>query len=354
MVVVVPSDEGAGGDTMRNQVRVRRVRYAPASWETLAYRGTMVDAGKSVAGLLTVASLVACQAAVVFAEVREAQADLVHAHWWVPGGISAWLASMAAHRPFVVTLHGTDVAILKHSKAARKLARIVLRKAAAVTAVSRFLAHEVATVTGLDAANILIQPMPLDVARYARSSRGGAGVVTVGRLVQQKNIAVVLEAVAILNSSGRTVHLKVVGDGPERRSLEHRAKQLGIGKVTQFVGTVTPDAIPEAMADADVFAFPAQDEGLGLAAVEAFLLGIPVVASGQGGGVTDIVPAAGAGRLIDAIDASQMAHAIQDVLDDPESRRLAAARGQDLKRQLSPTAVASVFEGLYERALYGG
>ena len=350
-VVVVPSDEGEGGTVLRNKLKVRRVRYAPASRETLAYRGHMADAGKSMLGLLPVASMIAAQAGAVFEEVRTSNADLVHAHWWIPGGVSAWLACLAAHRRFVVTLHGTDVAILKRSEPARRLARLVLRKASAVTAVSSYLAKEAAYVSGLNPDDIVVQPMPLDIDRYSRQSRGGGGVVTVGRLVQQKNISVLLEAIATLRKQGRTVGLKIVGDGPERRSLEYRATQLGITDLTQFIGEVSPEIIPDAIGDADVFAFPAMDEGLGLAAAEAFMLGVPVVAASQGGGVVDIVPPNGAGRLVDATDARQMARAIEELLGDPESKHLAAEKGDRLKEQLNPAAVAAVFEDVYKRAL---
>ena len=93
------------------------------------------------------------------------------------------------------------------------------------------------------------------------------------------------------------------------------------------------------------------DEGLGLAAAEAFMLGVPVVAARQGGGVTDIVPPNGAGRLADATDARQMAQAIEEVLGDPESKHLASERGDTLKKQLNPVSVATVFEDVYMRAL---
>jgi glycosyltransferase involved in cell wall biosynthesis len=193
--------------------------------------------------------------------------------------------------------------------------------------------------------------MPLDIDHYARRSRGGGGVVTVGRLVRQKNIAVLLEAIATLKTKGRTVGLKVVGDGPDRRSLEYRATQLGIDDVVQFIGAVPPETIPDAIGDSDVFVFPAVEEGLGLATAEAFMLGVPVIAARQGGGVTDIVPSSGAGRLVDATDSIQMAQAIEDVIADPASRQLASERGEMLKKQLNPDAVAAVFEDVYMRAL---
>ncbi|NQU76728.1 MAG: glycosyltransferase, partial [Planctomycetes bacterium] len=164
----------------------------------------------------------------------------------------------------------------------------------------------------------------------------------------------VLEAIAILKQQGKTVSLKVVGDGPDRQSLEYRANHLGIADLAQFVGAVPPENIPDTIGDADVFAFPALNEGLGLAAAEAFMLGVPVVAARQGGGITDIVPPDRAGRLVDATDARQMARAIEDILENPESRRLASERGETLKKRLNPAAVAAVFEDVYLQALSRG
>jgi glycosyltransferase involved in cell wall biosynthesis len=308
----------------------------------------MAEAARSFTGIALVTSMISSQASLAFTAVREVQADLVHAHWWVPGGVSALLASIGCHRPFVVTLHGTDVAILKRSSAARNLARFVLRRAAAVTAVSSYLAREAAAVSGLDVNSIVVQPMPLDVTRYTRPSKGGRGVVTVGRLVQQKNISALLEAIALLRKRGKTVALKVVGEGPDRRSLEHRAKQLGIADITQFVGAVPPEAIPDEIGDADVFAFPAVDEGLGL------VLGVPVIAARQGGGIKDFVPATGAGRLVDANDARQMAEEIEALVGNETVRLLAQEKGESLKKKLDPAAVAELFESVYRQALASG
>ena len=92
---------------------------------------------------------------------------------------------------------------------------------------------------------------------------------------------------------------------------------------------------------------------MGLAVAEAFMLGVPVVAARQGGGVTDIVPSAGAGRLVDATNAAQIAQAVEELLGDAQSKPLASELGEDLKRHLNPGAVAVVFEDVYRRALSG-
>lgn len=350
--VVTPADGGEGGRREAQGVTVTRVRYAPARWETLAHRGTMASALRSPHGVAALASLIAAQARAVRAASRaRAPVDVVHAHWWIPGGISAWLAASPGAPPYVVTLHGTDVAVLGRSALARAVARRVLRRAAAVTAVSSYLAQRAAAATGLDPSAIVVQPMPLDTAKLGRVSAGGGGIVTVGRLTEQKRVSLILDALVALKRRGRRLSLTIVGDGPERRAIAERASALGVAEQVRFAGGVEPARVPEAIGDADVFAFTAVGEGYGLAAAEALALGVPVVAMEGGGGVTDLVPRTGPGRVVPDGDVEALASALDELAGSPDTRRLAVELGARLKQQLAPETVADRFEAIYQRVV---
>jgi glycosyltransferase involved in cell wall biosynthesis len=348
--VVTPADGGEGGRWEAHGVTVTRVRYAPARWETLAHRGTMASALRTPHGVAALASLIAAQARALRSASRAGTpVDVIHAHWWIPGGISAWLAASPGAPPYVVTLHGTDVAALGRSRIARAVARRVLRRAAAVTAVSSFLAERAAAATGLDPRAIAVQPMPLETGTLGRVSAGGSGIVTVGRLTQQKRVSLILDALVALKRRGRRPSLTIVGDGPERPAIADRAAALGVAEQVRFAGGVEPARVPEAIGDADVFAFTAVGEGFGLAAAEALALGVPVVAMEGGGGVTDIVPRTGPGRVVPDGDVEALATALDELAGLPDARRLAAELGAQLKRQLAPDAVAERFESIYGR-----
>ncbi len=347
VTVVAPSDEGRGGDERRHDIPVHRVRYAAPAGETLAYRGTMEQGARSIGGALAFGRLVLALARRAGQIARRSGPAVLHAHWWVPGGVSARLAAAG---PYVVTLHGTDVRLLERRAGARAIARPVLRGAAAVTAVSTYLAGRAALAAGLDLARITIQPMPADTGGLTRRSRGGGGIVTVGRLTEQKRIGLILEAAAILARRGRRIPLTVIGDGPQREELGRVADRLGLGGDVRFIGEVRPERLAEAMGDADVFAFAARHEGFGLAPAEALLLGIPVIATEDGGGVTDIVPPSGAGRLIPPAPEA-IARAIEEVLEDADARARAAEVGETLRRGLSPEAVAQTFDAIYAASL---
>jgi len=224
----------------------------------------------------------------------------------------------------------------------------------AVTAVSAFVARRAAEVAGLEPEAILVQPMPLDVARLARTSRGGGGAVTVGRLTAQKRVDLLLEAFGVLARRGRPLRLLIVGDGPERAALERRASALGIADRVRFAGRVEPARVPETIGDADVFVFTGVGEGFGLAAAEALALGIPVAATDAGGGVTEVVPHDGPGRIVPAGSVEALAGAIDALACDPGARPLAAELGARLKRELAPDAVAARFETLFRTVARGG
>jgi glycosyltransferase involved in cell wall biosynthesis len=349
VTVVAPADVGSAGEDDRSGVTVRRVRYAPSRWETLAYRGTMVEAVRSLRGVASAGGLVGALAAATVREVWQRGVDVVHAHWWIPGGLSAWLGATV---PYVVTLHGTDVALLGRSRAARMVAAAVLRRANRVSAVSSYLAAQAAGALGLRPEALAVQAMPVDVDRFTQGSSGGGGVVTVGRLTAQKQVSTLIDAMAWLRDQGRAMRLTVVGDGPERDALVRRAARAGIDSLTTFLGTVPPERIPEVLRTADVFAFAAVGEGLGLAVAEALMLGVPVAAA-RSGGVTDLVPEGEAGRLVPPGDSEAMGQAIAQLLDEGATAREAAASvGRDLRDKLRPDSVACAYEPLY--AVVGG
>lgn len=339
--VVAPSDRGDIGAGEDGPVEVRRVRYGAAAEETLAYQGTMTGAVRSVSGVRRLIALGSALRAAAREALRDA--DLLHAHWWIPSGLAA-----PAGVPMVLTSHGTDAALLPRSAAARMLARPVYRRARVVTAVSSQLARWITDATGRRLDPHHVQPMPVDTSAF-RWSDGGAGAIVIARLTAQKRVELALDAVAAARSDGRTLRLTIVGDGPERRRLEARAVELGIGSLVTFRGAVATTEIPAALADADVMLATSSGEGFGLAAAEALMAGVPVVACEDGGGLLDVVPAAGAGRVVPP-GAADVARAAAALLN-PAGRAAARGAGEQWRARLSGDHVASVCAGWYEEAL---
>jgi glycosyltransferase involved in cell wall biosynthesis len=341
--VLAPSDQGKGGEETVDGVSVRRVRYASAGAETIAYRGTMQTALRRPGGWRALAGLWRALRKAARHEL-EAGADLVHAHWWVPAGLA-----VPKGAPTVLTVHGTDAALLRRSRIARALARPVFERAKIVTAVSSELAGWVQAGVGRFIAPDHVQPMPVDSSGYPWTG-GGGGALVVARLTQQKRVHLAIDTIAFLASCGHDLPLTIVGDGPERGALERQVDRLGITPFVHFAGAVPHAEIAGYLAHADIMIFPAQGEGFGLAAAEALMAGVPVVACWDGGGVLDIVPESGAGRLT-LPSPEAMSDAILDLLHDPARGELTRLVGESWRARLAPDQVAEVCEGWYHEAL---
>jgi glycosyltransferase involved in cell wall biosynthesis len=236
---------------------------------------------------------------------------------------------------------GTDVALMRPLPA-RPLARRVLGRAARVTALSTFLADEARRIVRLRRLEIDRIPVPVDVERFRERRAGGGGVVYLGRLSHQKRVDLLLDAVC---QAGIRAPVTIIGDGPARRELERRAQGLGLHNV-DFRGTLSNEEVPAIVASADVAAFPSRAEGLGLAAAEALMLGVPVVATSDGGGVLDLVRD-GEGACVVPPTAEAVGAALLRCLGDPSLRVAAIRAGEQLRADLAPDAVAGQFERVY-------
>jgi glycosyltransferase involved in cell wall biosynthesis len=191
--------------------------------------------------------------------------------------------------------------------------------------------------------------MPIEVANYQRWSRGGGGLLVVARLTRQKRVDLALRALALVRD--QELLLTVVGEGPERADLEALRDRLGIGARVRFLGSRTPAQVAEALSEVDLALFPAENEGFGLAAAEALMAGVPVVACEDGGGVLSVVPASGAGRVARP-QPEALARAIEDLLGDRTAGERARQEGLRWREALSPAHVAEVVEGWYREALH--
>jgi len=145
--------------------------------------------------------------------------------------------------------------------------------------------------------------------------------------------------------AGIRTPVTIIGDGPARPELEHHAEGLGLDNVS-FRGSLPDEEVPALVAGADVAAFLSQAEGLGLAAAEALMLGVPVVATSDGGGVLDLVRD-GAGACVVAPTAEAVGAALLRCLGDPSLRVAAIGAGDRLRADLAPDAVAGQFERVY-------
>jgi len=344
--VLAPAAEGLPDADSVEGIPVRRFRYAPARWQTLAYTGTMAEQVRgSPGGYAKMAALLARGCVAVRYDVTRLAPDIVHAHWWFPGGVVALGAPRSL--PIVATLHGSDIRLARTNRVAPILFRHVVARCAAVTAVSGWLAGEARVMA--PGREVAVEPMPADVALFTPGgSRHAARMLFVGRLNAQKGIALLLEALAV---SAGGASLDVVGDGPDRAALEARVVRLGLATRVVFHGArAQPELVPF-YRSATAVVVPSEHEGLGLVAVEAHLCEAPVIAC-RSGGLTDVVAEGETGLLAPPGDARALAAAM-DALLARADRGAALGRAGRIRAlaRFAPASVAARYRALYDRAV---
>lgn len=183
---------------------------------------------------------------------------------------------------------------------------------------------------GVDTARFA--PLQEQARRAARERLGWTGPVAVasGRLVPRKRVDRVLEALRCAREQGGILRLAVLGDGPERKALEHRAFEMGISEAVSWLGAV--DDPERYLPAADVFLHAASSEGLPNALLEAMACGVPVVAP-RIGGVLDAVSDGTEGVLFDGEDPAAIARAVRAALSlDRTAPRLRIERGFSIEK----------------------
>ncbi|NNM99128.1 MAG: glycosyltransferase [Candidatus Eremiobacteraeota bacterium] len=226
---------------------------------------------------------------------RVAQLDVLHLH---SPFVTGWMGLRYARRyghPTIYTYH-TQLEAYAHyvpfearatRYAASELTRRFANAVAAVIVPTVAMEHRLRDL-GVEG-RVEVLPSGIDVEFFARGrrcedlrERMGAGsadrlYLAVGRLALEKNLDIVVEALARVGSPN--VRLAFVGDGPEREALEALVRERALTDRVRFLGSLPRESLPDFYASADAFLFPSLTETQGLVQVEALAAGLPVLAA---------------------------------------------------------------------------
>jgi glycosyltransferase involved in cell wall biosynthesis len=342
VLVLAPSAPGIAANDVIDGVPVERFRYAARERETLAYTGTMAEqVRESFWGKAALWGLLRHGRRAVRERVQSFAPDVVHAHWWFPSGMIA--AGALGGRPLVTTLHGSDVRLARANALASLFFRRVVRRSKVVTAVSTWLAGEARIMA--PALRATIVPMPVNVGLFSPAgTRSSARFLFVGRLNVQKGIGLLLEALAATKAGAS---LDIVGDGPDRATLDAHAESLGIAARITHHGALTQERLVEFYRRATAVVIPSEQEGLGLVAVEAQLCEAPVIAF-RSGGLPDVIIDGETGLLSPPGDVPALARTMDALLSraDRGATLGRAGRVAALER-FAPSAVSARYEAIY-------
>jgi glycosyltransferase involved in cell wall biosynthesis len=176
-------------------------------------------------------------------------------------------------------------------------------------------------------------------------------LICVSRLVPGKGQGRLIELVAQLGSTFPDIVLVLVGGGPLQQELEAKAGALGVEGAVRFLGD--RHDVPDLLGAADVFTFASENEGFGLAVLEAMAASLPVVAM-RCVAFEEFVVEGVTGLLVPQGDVDGLTRAVAEVLRSPDRGERFGAAGRDtVAHRFPPTAVARCFEGVYDEILRG-
>ncbi|WP_165362632.1 glycosyltransferase, partial [Promicromonospora panici] len=298
--------------------------------------------------------------------------DVLHAHFWMSG-----LAALRATRrldhefnsdpdheptvPVVQTFHALGSVKRRYQGAAdtSPTARLALEKTLCreVDLVVATCDDEVRELRRMGAASDQVRVVPCGVdlgvftpatGRARRADGDGPlRVLSLGRLVERKDVAAVIEALARIAGQGPPVELLVAGgppraeldQDPEVRRLRGLAGRAGVADRVRFLGAVAHDDVPGLLRSVDVVACTPWYEPFGIVPLEAAACGVPVIASAVGG-MLDTVVHERTGLLVPPRDPAAVADALLRLTDSRFRLRLGAAARVRAERRYGWAAVA--------------
>lgn len=280
---------------------------------------------------------------------RRTGADIIHTHLWnadVLGGLAARLTGI----PAVSTVHGAYHLPLGaphkqtwRQKALSGLYRAVYRAFDRVIAVSSYVRDDLrgraGLLTGRTAIDVIYSGLDLSREEVPHEGEGPPAIINVANLFPMKGQEWLLRALPEVLERFPKTRCVLIGDGPERTPLETLAKELAIGDNVLFAGSASS---PWRLARGnDIFVLPSLSEGFGLAILEAWARGLPVIAS-RVGGIPEVVEDGRTGLLVAPRDRRALVQAVVKLLCDPALAGRLADQG---RRALPARFSAEVMAG---------
>jgi glycosyltransferase involved in cell wall biosynthesis len=232
------------------------------------------------------------------------------------------------------------------------VARLLYRHAAAVVTNSEAVRRDLLDEVGIEVPPRRVRaiPNPVDIECVRALARAGQvpaqlqsaprpWIVTVGRLVKEKNHGLLLQAFARFLETGQPGTLFIIGDGDRRAEVEHLIGAHRLHAHVHLLGE-QPNPFPFVEA-ADAFILTSEQEGFGLVLVEAMALGTPVVCGACLGGAREVLGSPPAGIWVDPPTADDIAAAMLSVLQKRELATALRRRGLARAEAFRPDRIAA-------------
>lgn len=293
--------------------------------------------------------------------VRYDKLDLLHVHYAVPHASVAYMAKKillneGIYIPVVTTLHGTDITLVGKDPAYEPTVTFAMNKSDGLTAVSESLKQD--TLNFFDVKKeIKVIPNFIDFDRFKKTNKdhfklaiapNGEKIIT--HISNFRKVKRVSDVVRIFHRIIQHLPAKLllVGDGPERQTLEQLCRELSLCDHITFLGK--QDAVEELLAISDLFIMPSSSESFGLSALEAMACEVPVISS-NAGGLPEVNLHGITGFLSDIGDVEDMGNNALKILQDETMHQRFRRQALEQAKRFELHHILPIYEEYYKEVI---
>jgi len=277
------------------------------------------------------------QAVYVGMRLRQDGLKRLHAHFAGMAARTAFWLDQFFGIPYSFTAHAND--IFAPRDFAISLAKLV-EGAAAVVTVSNYSAGLLKERFSESAGKIHRVYNGIDPSRFhpADFGSGVPAIVSIGRLIEKKGFADLIEACRLLKPRGRPFACEIIGEGPLEAALRAQIAEAGLESCVKLAGPLTQSEIVSRLAFATIFVLPCTREADGgmdnlpTVIMEAMAARLPVISKPLGG-IPEMIEHEINGELVPEHDPAAICAAMERLIADPARARKFGDRGQEMVRE---------------------
>ena len=287
--------------------------------------------------------------------------EIVHVHYAIPHAYAGYMAKqMLAQEgifiPMVTTLHGTDITLVGSHPFYKPAVTFSINNSDAVTSVSQSLKDDTLRLFNIKK-EIEVVPNFIDTKKYENlysncereliASNNEKIITHISNIRKVKRVDDVIEIFYRIQKE-LPAKLVIVGDGPEKESLENLCKKKGIDEKVLFVGN--SHEVDKILCFSDLFILPSEHESFGLVALEAMVCGVPVISS-NAGGLPEVNIHGESGYLSDVGNVDEMAKNALKILENNDTHQLFKRKAKENAQRFETKLIVPLYEEIYKKSL---
>ena len=205
--------------------------------------------------------------------------DLIHAHYATNYG---FLAAILGYRPFILTLHGSDILVdYSRDMLSKFFVTCALKKADVVTSPSKTITQKVLP---LRASKLYTFQYGIDTNKFCRfkgvlTPDKEKTVISTRHLTDTYDVKTFINAIPLILDKVPDARFLIVGEGGKRRFFETEVKKMGYPERVEFLGAIPNEKMPDVLNRASIYVSTSPSDGLSISLLEAMSCGLFPVAT---------------------------------------------------------------------------